>query len=498
MVQAGFSGNTYFNTSLLNGDEVKVELTSSEPCASTTALDSVNPVIINSIVPVVSLSQSPTPICFGDTATIIATSSDGGSSPVFGWTLNGSPLVGENNDSLVRDNFANGDLISVQMISSNACAINPAIGNFNAIVNPIVNPSISVVQSPSPSCIGDTANFIASFTGGGLTPVFSWTVNGTPQAGFNGAIFFSTSLSNGDIVDVTLISSETCSSGPVSANASANISSNISPSVSIAQTPNPTCTGDTATFNAIPVGQGSSPLYQWRVNTVVQAGVTGPIFESDLLSNGDLVEVLLTSSASCATGTANANFTANITNIVAPAVSLIQTPAFACSGINVDIVASQSGGGTPVFAWTINGTPQAINTSVLSSSSFTNGDLISVVMTSSLSCAIPSTASSNISVSIGPALNPSVSLSQVPSSICNGDSARFNAIPTFGGISPSYNWFVNGIAQAITGDFLAGNTFVNGDEIVVELVSSEVCATGSDFDTVFVNSVAFWQQPSTR
>ncbi len=489
--QTGFSSSTYFSNSLNPGDEVKVTLTSSESCATGTASDSVNPVVLNSLITSVSLSQSPSPVCLGDTTVFIANPTNGGSSPLFSWTINGIPQAGIIGDSLITDAVINGDLIAVQMISSEICNSGPSTANINANISPIVNPTASLTQSPSPACIGDTAFFNATITGGGLSPSFAWTVNGAPQAGFSGNSFFSTGLSNGDLVGMTLTSSEVCSSGPVNTTLAANITSNVAPTVAIVQTPNPACSGDPIVFSTISSGEGSSPVFQWRINTVVQAGITGPTLSSTTINNNDLIEVLLTSSASCATGTANSNLNASVVTSVTPAVSLVQTPIGVCAGSNVDIVASQLGGGlSPTFAWTVNGAPQAATGNILSSTAFNNGDLVNVVMTSSSSCAVPATANSNITVSLSNSVSPSVSLSQIPSTICNGDSVRFNALPVSGGLSPSYNWFVNGVPQATNGDFIAGNTFINGDQIIVELVSSEVCATSTDFDTLSVNSVA--------
>ncbi len=489
--QGGFTSSTFFSNSLNPGDQVKVLMTSSEPCATGIAGDSLTPLILNNLTTSVSLSQSPSPVCFGDTTVFIASPTNGGSSPVYSWTINGSPQVGITGDSLISNSVNNGDLVSVQMSSSEKCNTGPAAANINANINPTVNPTVSLIQSPSPSCVGDTASFTASFSGGGTTPVFAWTVNGSPQAGFTGSTFFSTTLSNGDLVEVSLTSSEVCSSGPVSANLAASITSNVNPTVSIVQTPNPVCSGDTVIFSTVSSGEGSSPTFQWSINTIVQVGETGPSLTSTTINDNDLIEVLLTSSASCATGTANSNLNASVVTTVSPNVSLVQNPSSACSGSNIDIIASQSGGGlSPAFSWTVNGIAQAATGNVLSSSSFNNGDTVDVLMTSSSSCAIPSTANSSLIVSLTGNITPSVSLSQLPSSFCNGDSVRFNATPTSGGLTPSYNWFVNGVLQGTNLDFIEGNTFINGDQVVVELISSEICATATAFDTLSANSVA--------
>ena len=74
--------------------------------------------------------------------------------------------------------------------------------------------------------------------------------------------------------------------------------------------------------------------------------------------------------------------------------------------------------------------------------------------------------------------NVSLSLSAQPSnSVCPGDTVTFKAIPVNGGLTPTYDWFIDGIAvQNGSKDSLVTNNFMNGSKITTILHTSASCA----------------------
>ncbi|MCX6305081.1 MAG: hypothetical protein NT040_08940 [Bacteroidetes bacterium] len=69
--------------------------------------------------------------------------------------------------------------------------------------------TVSIVANPNPVCAGTQVTFTATPVNGGLTPVYTWRVNGTvvPGVTINTYTYVPT---NGDVVDCDLTSSESC------------------------------------------------------------------------------------------------------------------------------------------------------------------------------------------------------------------------------------------------------------------------------------------------
>src|ERR1019366_1958699 len=119
-----------------------------------------------------------------------------------------------------------------------------------------------------------------------------------------------------------------------------------------------------------------------------------------------------------------------------------------------------NGGSTPSYQWLKNGTNiNGANSSTYSTATLVNGDVISVVLTSSSSCASTTTATSNtITVNITTNGVTLVSItSTIGTSVCTGQSVTFIATPVNGGSAPSYQWQDNGVP--VSGATASTNTF---------------------------------------
>src|SRR5213075_397034 len=81
---------------------------------------------------------------------------------------------------------------------------------------------------------------------------------------------------------------------------------------------------------------------------------------------------------------------------VMPSVSIEAGNTTICSGTTVTFTAHPTNGGnTPLYLWRINGNDAGNYSDTYQSSTLANGDSIQVIITSSLNCAIISTAISN-------------------------------------------------------------------------------------------------------
>ena len=98
-------------------------------------------------------------------------------------------------------------------------------------------------------------------------------------------------------------------------------------------------------------------------------------------------------------------------------------------------------------------------------------------MSSSLSCASPSTTTGAIHITIGN-LPPAVSITESQSAVCSGAVDTFRATPTNGGTSPSYQWYHNGIAGGTNSSVYVASGLTTNDTIIrVVMTSNLSCAS---------------------
>ncbi|MPM38075.1 hypothetical protein SDC9_84698 [bioreactor metagenome] len=133
----GSNSSTYTSSSLSNSDVVTCEVTSDLTCASgNPAASNAIAMAVTQTLPVsVVIAASPgTTICEGTEITFTATGSNGGTSPVYEWTINGS-AAGTNSPTFSSMSLVNGDVVNCTMTSDEVCTSgNPATSNNIAIV----------------------------------------------------------------------------------------------------------------------------------------------------------------------------------------------------------------------------------------------------------------------------------------------------------------------------------------------------------------------------
>jgi gliding motility-associated-like protein len=151
-----------------------------------------------------------------------------------------------------------------------------------------------------------------------------------------------------------------------------------------------------------------------------------------------------------------------------------------CTSNPITFTASITNGGlSPVYQWQINGVTTGTNSNVYTASGFSNGDVITCTVTTTI-CAVPVTAISNSITLLGQPVVPSVTISTPVPRICIGAPATFTAIPVNCGVAPTYQWKINGTNVA-TGSSFTSTTIANGDRIscVVTVDPTNTCASSS-------------------
>jgi|GEM_PF-1103115 len=461
-VNVGSNSSTYSNNTLSNGNTVTVVMTSTATCAtgspatSNTVTMTVNPNLPASV----SIAASPSAtICSGTNVTFTATPTNGGT-PSYQWKLNGVN-VGSNSATYSNNALANSDAVTVVMTSTATCATgSPATSNtVTMTVNPNLPASVSIAASPSTTiCSGTNVTFTATPTNGG-TPSYQWKLNGV-NVGSNSSTYSNSALANSDAITVVMTSTATCAAGsPATSNTvTMTVNPNLPASVSIAASPVTTiCSGTNVTFTATPTN-GGTPSYQWKLNGV-NVGSNSSTYSNSALANSDAITVVMTSTATCAAGSPATSNTVTMTvNPNLPAsVSIAASPSTTiCSGTNVTFTATPTNGGTPSYQWKLNGVNVGSNSATYSNNALANSDAVTVVMTSTATCATGSPATSN-TVTMTVNSGSTVAVLSGTTTICGGTANLQVAIT--GGTAPYTIVYSNGTSNVTVNNYSSGANF---------------------------------------
>ena len=441
-----------------------------------------------STTPVPAVSNSPPlvkTICTGESTNIPLTSSPPGA--MFHWTasLSSGNVTGFSADSgLVINQVLTNPLAIPGIVIYH---IIPKIGNcsgskvdYQVTVNPGDSVKVSISASLNNICAGTSVTFTAIPTYGGSSPAYLWKVNGM-NAGTNSALFTYIPLNN-DVVSCILTSSNTICvfNNPATSN---SITMMVNPqmpvSLSITSSLNPVCAGNTVLFTANPINEGSSPVYQWKVNGV-NTGTNSSTFTYIPVNNDQISCVLTSSFTVCVTNNPATSNTiimqVDQNHPVSLSISASLNPI--CAGNTVLFTALPVNPGlTPLYQWKVNGVNTGNN-----STTFTyiplNNDQVSCVLTSSLTtCVTNNPATSNVvTMTVNPNYAVSVTISTPSDTVCQGTSVLFTAQPVNEGLTPVYQWKVNGVNSGANSSTFSYSP-VNTDLVSCVLTSSYTSCT---------------------
>ncbi|MFE3846811.1 PKD-like domain-containing protein [Flavobacterium sp. LB3P45] len=502
----GSNSATYTTSGLTTGQSVSVVITSNAVCA--TGSPATSNAIVTTVNPNLSVSVSigatATTICAGTSVTLTATPTNGGTTPAYQWQVNGVN-TGTNSNLFTTSSLTNGQVVTVILTSSaTACANgNPATSTgITMTVNPNLPVSVSAAASATTICPGTSVTFTATPTNAGTTPSYQWQVNGA-NAGTGTNIFTTSGLTNGQVVTVILTSSVTpCATGnpATSTGITITVNPNLPVSVSAAASATTICPGTSVTFTATPTNGGTTPSYQWKVNGV-NAGINSNTFTTTTLTNGEIVIVVLTSNATCPTS--NPATSTGITMTVNPnlsvSVSIAATATTICAGTSVTFTATPTNGGaTPMYQWKVSGVIAGTNSNTFTTTTLTTGQVVTVVLTSNATpCATGNPATSNsITMTVNPLVTPSVSIAASATTICLGTSVTFTATPANGGVTPTYQWKVNGGSVGTNNPTYTTSGLTNGQIVTVVITSNAICPTPTTATSNAVTMVVYTGIPA--
>lgn len=292
---------------------------------------------VGTITPVITGNDT---VCPGASGEIYSTASGMSN---YSWNITGGTITGGSSTNTITVDWGSSQPANVSVnYDDNGCtAPSPTVFPV-AFKTTSVAPS-GINASSNPVCSGGTVTLTVN--GGVLGEGASWKWYSTSCGGTYTDSGSSISAQPTSSTNYYVRAEGTCN---ITTCASLLITANPNLPVSIAISANPTgaiCTGTSVTFTANPTNGGSSPIYQWKINGS-NAGTNSSLFTTSTLVNGDIVECVLTSDATCPTGNPATSNPITITVNPYPNINIAQSQIL-CKGSNTTLSAS----GASTYSW---------------------------------------------------------------------------------------------------------------------------------------------------
>ncbi|HQH19067.1 MAG TPA: M14 family zinc carboxypeptidase [Bacteroidales bacterium] len=199
--------------------------------------------------------------------------------------------------------------------------------------------------------------------------------------------------------------------------------------VSITANKTTICEGETITFTASPTNGGNNPTYVWKKNGVVISGAVESIYSSSSLSYGDVITCVMTSNATCVSGSPATSNAVTI-QMITPSLTISANKQNICAGESVTFTANPVNCGlAPAYKWMLNGVEiSGANGATYSTVSIANQDVFSCIVTSSDACSNGTQVNSNlITISVVTSVPVIANIVQMPSNVGVSDEVLVSA-----------------------------------------------------------------------
>ena len=219
-----------------------------------------------------------------------------------------------------------------------------------------------------------------------------------------------------------------------------------------------------------PGATGPGPINYTSGNTAVAVIIAGKIHiiasgtsTITAVSNGVSIQQLLTVNA-----------------IPQPSISISAAPTFPqCSGTPILFKATPANEGTnPSYQWKVNGSDAGENSTQFSSSTFSNGEVITCTLTNNTVCPNPlSVTSSPVTADIISPLTPTptLSISASANSVYFGMPLSFTAVPQNAIAITSYQWKINEINAGTNESTFTSSAFNTNDTVTCTITFQNSC-----------------------
>ena len=436
------------------------------------------------LTPSVSIASSATNICGGEQVIITATPTNVVDENLFyTWRKNGVDIIGESNNVLQTSSLSNGDVITCTLFYPTVTGeIDSAVGT-NSVTMTVATPAtpkVTIAASVNDVCPGTAITFTPTPTNGGTSPQYRWYLNGDLVQ--TSPTYTSSSFENSDYVECIMESNATClaqTESEISTSVSVNLKPLVTPTATVFVLDTLICSSGTTRLSVQTEAAGTTPQYQWRHNG---AAVGNNVDYAPVsVAQNDAIWCEVTPSADAC---ANTSFVQSNTELIQKAdADAVFTPLATitvdrdsiCTGDSLTFfVEGNYLGNTPSYVWKKNGTMLDSTNAFITLANIANGDIITCIATSSLSCVSTAEATSNaLTAKVVTPATPIVSISTPNTTICPNIPVVITATPTYGGTFPVYNWRLNGtshnaLPHEFLNDLVGSNTnavFVRNDTV---------------------------------
>ena len=429
----------------------------------------------------VSIQPASGKVCAGSSATFTASALYAGTNPVYQWMLDGIN-VGTNNPVYTSSGLANNDQLVCKVSNGSVCE--PNVFNATGAVtiqvnNSTIQPKITITASNTLICNCNPATFNSNVLNGGTASLYEWKVNGLVVED-NGNKLITSSLKPGDVITCVYTDSTSCilNDSAFSNTIQMTTGSSLPASVAITSSASSVCKGTRVIFVANASNAGVTPFFQWKINDV-NAGTNSNTFDSTGLSNGDIIDCVVTPNVaeSCimpGNATSN-NITITVTDILPATINISASSDTICTGQTVIFNATVTNAGAhPFYQWKVNGTNTGTNSNQFVSSTLTNTDVITCTLIPDSLSDCTDTApvtSGQVQIIIKADVIPSVNIAASANEVCTGQTINFNATVQNAGTEVSYQWMINGAEAGDNSPLFSSNQLSNGDVITCTLTS---------------------------
>lgn len=396
------------------------------------------PITVNPL-PNAGVITGPSAVCLAATITLADATAGG----IWGEVTSGTTITG---GGVATGVFGGIDTVtySVTNMCGTARAVYP--------VNVIAIPSAGTITGPVSTCEGSAIAVTDGVAGGvwsvsnGNAVISAGGIVAGVSAGIDTVLYTVTYSCGSDVASFPVTIDPLATAGVITGSSNA-------------------CPGTTVTLaDAITGGVWSA------------SGAAATISTSGVVTGVSAGSVIVSYSVTNVCGSAVASKTVTVYPVVSASVSTAASPDKTLCGVTSPITFTPTpvnGGSAPAYTWFVNGVPRSTGPTYTYSPA--DLDVVRCLLTSNAQCAIPDTASANITISIIPARVPAVTISVPNDTVCSPSVIAYSVTPVNGGTTPIYQWNKNGVNVG-TGP-IYGTIPANGDIVYCTMTSNLWCIT---------------------
>lgn len=354
------------------------------------------------------------------------------------------------------------------------------------LIEEIAEPSYAILASSSEVCIGSPVSFeLKSFGFNASEFSVEWFVNDLVLPNETQPNFSIDSITEPVEVYAQITNTNNgCNLTPGSIKTNSQyvgISESPNLSVGLDQNTINICDGSLVIPEAITNGFGLEPRFEWRLDGTLLSGENQRTVKLENLTGGELIEVSAFSNDLCNSGEqiTSLQFPIVVSNNITPSVSISPlSSTYYCPSDEIFFTASGSGiDENAQVDWLIDGVVvQSSSSPYLQASEFIGNSVITVEVTSGLSCSSGNIGSSNATVNqLIPPIDNTVTITP-DIGICPGSDIVFEAEVSDSAYITTVIWYQNGIEkQRGSGFEFYAENLQEGDSVYALVNSNFIC-----------------------